>query len=134
MPSVRYIWSLLFLLGTFVVQCAAQDVTLRGTLVTPDDVIPNGAISLSKNRIGKVGAARAEQNGTIIETDSFIFPGLIDLHNHITWNFLPRWKPNELFSNRYEWQQRAAYKVALDGPHGQLVLDHGLACDAGSGK
>ena len=130
MPSVRYIWSLLVLLGTFVFQCAAQDVTLRGTLVTPNDVIPNGAISISKNKIGKVGPTPAEQDGTVIETDSFIFPGLIDLHNHITWNFFPRWKPNELFNNRYEWQQRAAYKVALDGPHAQLVLDHGLACDA----
>lgn len=90
MPSVRHIWSLLVLSGAFVFQSAAQDVTLRGTLITQDGVIPNGTISISKSRIGKVASAPAEQDGTVVETDSFIFPGLIDLHDHITWNFFPR--------------------------------------------
>src|ERR1019366_6368681 len=33
-------------------------------------------------------------------------------------------------SNRYEWQQRTAYKIALDGPHAKIAGDHALACDA----
>jgi cytosine/adenosine deaminase-related metal-dependent hydrolase len=106
-----------------------QQVILRGTVVTPGEVMSDGLVSISGSRIAQVEAFSARAQG-VMETDSYIFPGLIDLHDHITWNFLPRWKPNELFSNRYEWQQRTAYKLALDGPHGKVVADHELACDA----
>jgi len=65
----------------------------------------------------------------IIETDGFIYPGLIDLHNHLTWNLLPRWKPGQLFSTRYEWQQSLMYKLYLTTPEAK-VIDGGLDCDA----
>ena len=114
--------------------CFAQQsepLVLKGTLVTPTEVVPDGAVSISGSKIQKVGPFSGKlQSGSAVETDSFIFPGLIDLHDHITWNLLPRWKPNELFSNRYEWQLRTAYKIALDGPHGKIAADHALACDA----
>ncbi len=45
---------------------------------------------------------------------------LIDLHNHLTWNLLPRWKPNRLFANRYEWQETAEYAERLSGPNAAL--------------
>jgi 5-methylthioadenosine/S-adenosylhomocysteine deaminase len=108
-----------------------EPVVLRGTVVTPEAVLPDGLIVVSGNKIGKVSPAsgKAQAAGTV-DTDSFIFPGLIDLHDHITWNLFPRWKPGELFSNRYEWQQRKDYKAALDGPHLAIAQDHGLICDA----
>jgi cytosine/adenosine deaminase-related metal-dependent hydrolase len=108
----------------------AQPVVLRGSVVTPSEVLPDGLISISGNRILQVDESSGRPQASTVETDSFIFPGLIDLHDHITWNLLPRWKPNELFNNRYEWQQRMAYKIALDEPHVKLVADHDLACDA----
>lgn len=116
-----------------VVPCAAQQdqlIVLRGTVVTPAEVLLDGFVSISGSLILQVDASSRLRQASTIETDSFIFPGLIDLHDHITWNLLPRWKPNELFNNRYEWQQRIAYRVALEGPHGKLVADHMLACDA----
>jgi cytosine/adenosine deaminase-related metal-dependent hydrolase len=101
---------------------------LKGTVVTPIDVLKDGFVSISGSKILQVGSSSEHPPSSAVDTESFIFPGLIDLHDHITWNLLPRWKPNELFNNRYEWQQRIAYKIALDGPHAKL--DHDLACDA----
>ena len=103
---------------------------MKGTIVTPTQVLPDGAISIVGSQIEDVGATVAGAQGSIVETDSFIFPGLIDLHDHITWNVLPRWKPNQLFMNRYEWQQTTAYSIALDQPHYAISADHELACDA----
>jgi len=121
------------LLSFCVCQCVAQReqvLTLKGTIVTPTDVLPDNTVSISGSQIAEVGASSERSQAPVVETDSFIFPGLIDLHDHITWNLFPRWKPNELFNNRYEWQQRTAYKIALDGPHAKLAVDHALICDA----
>lgn len=121
----------LLVLGRPVMSQETQPLVLKGTVVTPDEVIVDGFVSIVGERISDVGPFTKHPVGAnIIETDSIIAPGLIDLHDHITWNLFPRWKPNELFNNRYEWQQRTAYKIALDGPHGKLVADHVLACDA----
>ena len=107
----------------------ARTVVLRGAVVTPNDFLPDSSVAVAGTKIVRVGGT-IPIGANVVETDSFIFPGLIDLHNHITWNFLPRWKPNELFANRYEWQQRPAYKLALDAPHREIVKEPGLACDA----
>ena len=126
------------LIGTAISMCLclaasfaqdSQTLRLRGTIVTPTEVISDGLLSVSGNKIDQVEPFSGSRQ-TAIETDSYIFPGLIDLHDHITWNFLPRWKPNVLFNNRYEWQQTVAYQIALTGPHAQVVADHALACDA----
>jgi hypothetical protein len=47
---------------------------------------------------------------------------------NLTWNLLPRWKPNGLFSNRYDWQQLASYNLALSTPHAKLCDDK-LQCE-----
>lgn len=115
----------------FVSYCSAQQeqvMELRGTIVTPSEVFADGVISTSGNRISQI--KNGSQPQTAVDTASYIFPGLIDLHDHITWNFLPRWNTGEKFSSRYEWQQRAAYGIALNGPHAKIVADHALACDA----
>jgi 5-methylthioadenosine/S-adenosylhomocysteine deaminase len=105
--------------------------SLKGTIVTPTEVLADGVISVRGTKIAEVApAAKALLNQNVIETDGFIFPGLIDLHDHITWNLFPRWKPNSDFANRYEWQQRVAYRIALDTPHRKLFEDQRTRCDA----
>jgi 5-methylthioadenosine/S-adenosylhomocysteine deaminase len=125
--------SVFFLVGYSFLGVAqdSQSLSLRGTVITPAEVLQDAVVTISGNKIRQVGPlSPSKQPATVVDGDSFIFPGLIDLHDHITWNLLPRWKPNELFSNRYEWQQRMAYSVALNEPHAKLVADHELACDA----
>lgn len=123
---------LILFVGFFTTNSRSQNTqtyALNGTLVTPDRVIPNGEILVSGEKISAVGnRVNSPPDSKKIETDSFIFPGLIDLHNHITWNIFPRWKPNILFANRYEWQQLPAYSSAINAPHFELVSE-GLNCE-----
>jgi imidazolonepropionase-like amidohydrolase len=109
-------------------------------LVTPTEIIPAGTIFIVGNKIESVGKDVELPAGVqTIETNAFIYPGLIDLHNHITWNFLPPWNAREEFHNRYEWQTRTDYCDKLKNPHDAIVSaspsprptpKEDLACDA----
>lgn len=107
-----------------------ETYALRGTLVTPDEVIENGVLLVQDGRIGDVGAAVAIPEGVReVDTGGFIYPGLIDLHNHVTWNAHPRWSPGGLVKNRYEWQATDSYAIWLRGPQAKIAS---LAeCDLG---
>jgi cytosine/adenosine deaminase-related metal-dependent hydrolase len=114
--------------------CAAAtaqeaNYALKGTIVTSDKVIENGTILISGSKIQDLGTSISlPPNIQVIDTGGLILPGFIDLHNHLTWNLLPRWKPNKEFGNRYDWQQTLAYKMALVTPHAG-VLRNNLGCD-----
>jgi 5-methylthioadenosine/S-adenosylhomocysteine deaminase len=132
--AILPVWFLLSLLVLFTASlCRAQNqqqYALTGTIVTPSQVLEGGVISVAGNKIDDVRASSSTGQGSAIETESFIFPGLIDLHDHITWNLLPRWRTGQLYRNRYDWQQTAAYSIALDQPHYAITASHELACDA----
>ncbi len=132
MKSLTSLLRTFAVLATFFARlaCSAQSqIALRGTIVTPDEVIENGVVLISGDKIQAVGAAITLPKGVVaLDVDGVIYPGLIDLHNHLTWNFLPRWKPNRQFSTRYEWQAIPEYGLALSTPHGR-ILSVGLACD-----
>src|SRR5689334_6415158 len=98
--------SLVFLLGA-TAAADAQPLVLGGTIVTPSGVIDDGTIAIRGGNIDAIGPRAA--GGASVETGGVIFPGLIDLHNHITWNALPRWTPPSLTRNRYEWQEMPEY-------------------------
>jgi hypothetical protein len=57
-----------------------------------------------------------------------MFPGLIDVHNHLTWNVLPNWRPPRLFANRDEWRATSEYARNLSGPH-NAMMSAGAGCD-----
>jgi 5-methylthioadenosine/S-adenosylhomocysteine deaminase len=112
---------------------------LRGTVITPTTVIPNGTVVIVADKIASVGAdVNAPDATTPVEADSFIFPGLIDLHNHLTWNLFPRWPPvnwkpadwdpTRKFGARYDWQQLQSYKDDLDTPH-RVLAEEGWGCE-----
>ena len=91
-------------------------------MVAPDGVIEDGAVGISGQKIEWVGPWEAQPPGThVVETQGTIYPGLIDLHNHLTWNVFPRWRAGRLFPNRYEWQQFPPYLKALADPQQALV-------------
>ena len=120
-------WSSWSCLGTVFAQSAP--VALTGTLITPDGIVPNGVVLVQNGRIVAVGAHVALPPGTkTVATNGVIAPGLIDLHDHLTWNVLPRWTPNEKFGTRYDWQQTPIYNELMAGPHEALV-EEGLECD-----
>lgn len=102
---------------------------ISGTLVTPRGIIENGTMIVVNGRIQAIGAEPALPKGiTVIRTDGVIFPGLIDLHNHLVWNVFPRWRPSAPVANRYEWQAMPEYTARLSGPENNLI-SAGEGCD-----
>ncbi len=104
-------------------------VALKGTIVAPDGVLNRGTVLIQNGLVLAAGTQLTLPAGVkVIETDAVIAPGLIDLHNHLTWNIFPRWRPSQEFGNRYDWQQKPAYNVLMTVPHKKLV-EEGLECD-----
>jgi 5-methylthioadenosine/S-adenosylhomocysteine deaminase len=122
---------LLFGLLTYplLAQSSADTLALRGTLIMPDGIVENGVVLIHQGKIAAAGAkVKIPQNATTIDTHGIIAPGLIDLHNHLTYNIFPRWHPAEEFANRYDWQQKPIYKTLIESPHDALMAD-GLECE-----
>jgi hypothetical protein len=45
-----------------------------------------------------------------------IFPGLIELHNHLSYNALTMWSVPKKFADRGKWQNNADYKHLVSDP------------------
>jgi 5-methylthioadenosine/S-adenosylhomocysteine deaminase len=121
-----------FLVAVFSLTVPAQQtpIALTGTLVMPETMIENGTVLIQDGRIIASGAHVTVPAGAkVVHTDGIIAPGLIDLHNHLSWNIFPRWKPIEEFGNRYDWQQKSVYKIQMTAPH-ELITKEGLECEA----
>jgi len=126
----RLLACLIVVLAALPAHTQSPTIALRGTIVTPDQVIEQGTVLISADKIQAVGAnIPIPDHAIVIAGDNVIYPGLIDLHNHLTWNFLPRWNPNRLFNTRYEWQAIPEYGIALTTPHSK-IMDEGLDCQA----
>ncbi|TDX00535.1 amidohydrolase family protein [Dinghuibacter silviterrae] len=44
-----------------------------------------------------------------------MFPGLINLHTHTTYNILPIWDSGQVWKNRFQWRNNPAYKQNIGG-------------------
>lgn len=118
--------------GIFALTAPAQQtpIALKGTLVMPQTVIDNGTVLIESGQILASGAnVTVPADARVINVDGIIAPGLVDLHNHLTWNIFPRWKPIEEFGNRYDWQQKPVYRIQMTSAH-ELIVREGLECDA----
>lgn len=92
---------------------------LRGTVLAPSGPISPGEVLIVGNTITCVAAdcsgAPMADTVTVIDTHATISPGLIDAHNHVTYNFLPEWIPDplELFGSRYDWRSDPDYRAHI---------------------
>ena len=97
---------------------------LEGRIVTMNDqrdVLDKGVLYINKGVIQAVLPADAPapagfEQAPIIRTGDTIYPGLIELHNHLSYNILPMWLLPRLFSNRGQWGGHAEYKKFVSGP------------------
>lgn len=93
-----------------------QLLRLRGTVFTGDVLLEDAEVftSAKTGQILCVGPDCSSTPGadqaTIVCTDGIITPGLINPHDHGTYNHLPRWKHDKLYKNRYQWQADGDYK------------------------
>src|SRR6516164_8897886 len=58
---------------------------------------------------------------TTVSTTGVIFPGLIELHNHLSYNALTMWQVPRRFADRSRWQDNADYKRRVTGPMGTIA-------------
>ncbi|MBX3229102.1 MAG: amidohydrolase family protein [Labilithrix sp.] len=104
---------------------------LGGTLLTPSGPTP-GYVVVQNERIAAVVADRASIPAgvtNVVETGGIVSPGLVDLHNHVAYNFLPLWNAGRRFNNRYQWARLAAYRDAVKEPY-NAVKGARRQCDA----
>ena len=52
----------------------------------------------------------------VVRVGGTIYPGLIELHNHLSYDILPLWQVPATFTNRDQWSGRDDYRVAVTGP------------------
>jgi hypothetical protein len=72
--------------------------------------------------IGKGGEAPPAdfEHAPLLDTGGTIYPGLIELHNHLSYNVLRLWAVPQLYANRDTWAGTPAYRSLISGPMGVL--------------
>ena len=72
-------------------------------------------------------------------THGTIYPGLIELHNHLSYDVLPLWAVPQQFANRDGWSKGPVYRGTISGPMqvlgktdtmGEAVVQHVVAASA----
>ena len=74
-------------------------MALKGTIVTmrSGDVLRDHVLYIEGDRIQDVRptgepSPAGFQGVAVVDTKALIFPGLIDLHNHLAYDVLPLWR------------------------------------------
>jgi len=101
---------------------------LKGRIVTmksEGDILNNATLFVNASKIVaivKSGEPVPEtlKDVPVFETAGTIFPGLIELHNHLSYNCLPIWPVPKKFENRDQWAGIDLYKNLISGPMGIL--------------
>jgi 5-methylthioadenosine/S-adenosylhomocysteine deaminase len=98
---------------------------LAGRVVTMDDaftVVPDGVVYIDQGGISAV-QDRAQPAPTdfeaveVFDTGGTLYPGLIELHNHLAYNSLPLWSPvPKRFEHRDQWSVHKQYRPLISGP------------------
>jgi imidazolonepropionase-like amidohydrolase len=102
---------------------------LRGRIVTmdaknpadKDTVIADGVIYIADGVIADITRAGAPvpaafTDAPLIATRGTIYPGLMELHNHLSYNALPLWTVSGTYSNNSQWRNAEAKRKLISGP------------------
>jgi cytosine/adenosine deaminase-related metal-dependent hydrolase len=89
---------------------------IQGFVVGEKGAQPESWVVVENGKFTKVGCpeSKVPADARKIRHAGYLFPGLIDTHNHLTWNVMPDWNPGPS-SNRYMWQEDAYYKTNISG-------------------
>ena len=98
---------------------------LGGRIVAMDDefhVLPDAVLYIDRGRIvAAQPRTQAPPPGfeatPVTPTHGTLFPGLIELHNHLAYNALPLWSPvPKLYQDRGQWPTHPDYRKLISGP------------------
>jgi 5-methylthioadenosine/S-adenosylhomocysteine deaminase len=97
---------------------------LAGRVVTMDDrytVLDDGVVWMEQGAIVGVQERSAPpppgfEDVKPVASGGTLYPGLIELHNHIAYNALRLWDVPKLFTNRDQWNRVPDYRKLVSGP------------------
>lgn len=97
---------------------------LEGRVVTLDaqsTLIPSGVLYIEGDTIVDVRkmthpAPPGFTKQMIIKSGGTIFPGMIELHNHLSYNIVPTWMVPKTFVDRDQWRRHKDYRKKMTGP------------------
>ena len=103
---------------------------LAGRVVTMSSeggVLDDGVVYVRDGSIVAVAASSAPTPAgfeavKVLESGGTIYPGLIDLHDHLSYNALQLWDVPKTYTNRDQWAQGDTYRKLITGP--MKVLAH----------
>lgn len=106
---------------------------LQGRVVTmgPQGVIPRGSIYVDSGEIKAVRSrnepvADGFENAPAINTGDTIYPGFIELHNHLSYNAMPLWDVPLKFTNNGQWKNHEDYRRLITKPSQVLGRTSGV--------
>lgn len=114
----------------FVLSAAIQSLNafdsppliLHGRIVPVEgDVIDDGALYLNAGKIvaaQKKSAAAPDgfEGVKPVKTRGTIYPGMLDLHNHLVYNVIAPWEVPQRYDNRGQWQRDNSYAEQVKLP------------------
>ncbi|HLO36444.1 MAG TPA: amidohydrolase family protein [Candidatus Deferrimicrobium sp.] len=101
---------------------------LRGRVVTMNtarEVIADGIVWVADGAISDVTPASqvpgAHAASPVIATAGTIYPGMIELHNHLAYNAIPLFRIPKRYDKREDWQGTVGYRRYVSGPAGVVA-------------
>ncbi|MBI3204707.1 MAG: amidohydrolase family protein [Myxococcales bacterium] len=102
---------------------------LRGRVVTmnaSDEVLRDGVVYIDGDEIVAVQPADAAPPSgfarvAVVNTKGTLYPGLIELHNHLSYDLLRLWQVPKKFGNRGQWPGHEDYHQLVTGPMAALA-------------
>jgi len=99
-------------------------LALAGRVVQMDadfHMLPDGVVYIDKGGIVAVSPRTQSapvrfETVPVHPTGGTLFPGLIELHNHLSYNALCLWQVPKMFPNRERWGAIAEYRKRVSGP------------------
>ena len=118
------LFSYVFVSLFFLSHVFAIPLVLNGRVVYPTGEFQRRYIVIDKGLIQSISESIPDDvpcDATVIYTEGYIYPGLINLHTHLGYNVLPLWKEaHGQFHNRFEWRKDDKYKADIRKPYSAL--------------
>lgn len=112
---------------------AGSAYVLEGRVVTmgSQGVLPRGAVYICAGRIEAIQSIKRPpppgfEAAPRLSTRGSIYPGLVELHNHLAYNALPLWDVPKRYSNNNQWKTHADYRRLITKPAQVLGRSPGI--------